>query len=178
MVVSKRFSGLVLTLLLALACGDEAVSSIDGGPGGTNDAGSGTINSPECNACASTLSSETNQCGATLDSCTNVVQETEAHVTCFRTEGQCMSGALLKAGSCHRDCGDEEQARVEECAAVCFTDRAGCAESAIRKADQCLDVCSGADCDLCKASGVLDFDRCNATATTCADTCVRTHRGG
>jgi hypothetical protein len=169
--MSKVRAALAFSLLLAAACGGDGGEDLE-----MNDPDV-DVNSPECRACAATLSSESASCGATLDTCTNNVnQYTDAHIACFQVEGRCQDAALDKASSCHRACGDVEQANVETCGGECFLTRAACAEATLRRVDSCLDLCTGADCAVCTVRGESDFDTCNNEAQTCANVCVMTYR--
>ena len=155
-----------LPCLLALACGEGGVNTLDGG----------TNSKPGCEPCAEGLRRETDPCGPMLDACINNPMMTlEEQIACFQADGRCYSGALTRSSSCHRECGDEEQANVESCTAVCFTDRANCAEQALRRADSCLD--NGVP-ELCEGLFQSDIDRCDQNAVDCAETCKRVHRGG
>ena len=156
-----------LLCLLVLSCGDGDTGPLD------PDGGS---NLPECQPCADALRRDTDPCGPALDACiNNPMMTVEEQVACFQMDARCYITALEKSSSCHRQCGDEPQANVESCTAVCFGDRGNCAEQAIRRADSCLD--SG-DVALCQALFDNDIDRCDQTAVSCADTCKRVHRDG
>ena len=157
---------------LITACGDAGTT-----PNNPTDGGS----KPGCEPCATQLVNETNPCGPMLDQCTNSPMNTlEQNIACFQQDGRCYSDALGRSSSCHRQCGDEEQANVESCTAVCFTTRAGCAEQTLRRYDACLDICAGdpLGCELCDQRSFQDFDACDADAVDCSETCKRTHRGG
>jgi hypothetical protein len=110
-----------------------------------------------------------------LDACiADPMMTLEEQVACFQDDARCYTSALGRSSSCHRACGDEEQANVESCTSDCFADRGDCAEAAIRRADACLD---GGDVALCNALFDSDIDACDQTAVSCADTCKRVHRG-
>jgi hypothetical protein len=154
-------------VLAFAACGDE---------GGTDPLIPDDGGTPECAPCADALRRETDPCGAQLDDCTNDPTNTlEENVACFQQDGNCYSNALLRASSCHQQCGDASQANVESCTATCFTARADCAEQALRASDRCLDV---NDFNTCNARFQADIDACDADAVACADTCKQRFRGG
>ena len=156
-----------LVLLLVVACGGED---------GTDPLVPDDSSKPECAPCGEQLRRETDPCGAQLDACTDDPTNTlEENVACFDQDGRCYSDALLAASSCHRQCGDEPQANVESCTAVCFTQRADCAERALRRADACLDT---GEVDLCNGLFQTEIDGCDQDAVACADACKRTYRGG
>lgn len=151
-------------LLLAAGCGSGD------GDGGLLDPGKSE--NPDCAPCDEALKRETDPCGAQLDACTNMVQDLEQNIACFRQDGNCYASALDRAADCHQRCDDPGQARVESCTSGCFLDRADCAEAALRRADACFESCADpTSCSLCDFQGQQDFDRCDATAVSCADDC-------
>ncbi len=135
---------------------------------------------PGCEPCATALSAEADLCGPMLSGCIDPPNETlEQDIACFQADGRCYQVALDRSSACHRGCGDEEQANVETCAGVCFTDRADCAESALRFVDTCLDFArTQADADACTNMGVQSFERCDQTIVNCTEMCKRVHRDG
>lgn len=127
-------------------------------------------------ACAQTLESDSAACAIDPQACT-AQQDIEMTIQCFEDEGQCQKAALFRASSCHDACCDVEQANVETCTADCFVARSSCAVVAVRELDGCYMACNDqVTCALCDARFRGAMNDCDATATSCADVCVRTHR--
>lgn len=170
-----RVRAALLCLALLGACGGEDEPLGPGGPGG---AGPGDFEGPAaCEPCFDRLVAETDPCGPALDACLDdPTLPLEPIVVCFQTEGQCYDSALTRSAACNEGCGDASQAQVELCTGQCFLARASCAERTVRGVDACLDVCSGANCDLCTFNGQAEFDQCNGALEACAEQCKTNFR--
>lgn len=168
-----------LTWCLSLAgCGGDDAVGLDGGPGG-GDPDSGSRETPACAACTRQLEVDTGQCTNNFNGCTNLPnQDTPYYVRCFAEDAVCYETSLDRAGACHDACGDMAQGNVERCTGDCFLNRGECHGTNLLRADMCFENCSGAGCATCRAQGTAAADECDRVAQGCADTCVRTHRGG